>query len=142
MMDLRSIDAIAVRVWFDQRLPTRFPANVLSGFEATAGGTFFNLTDLQACPLCGSVRGRRGRVCIGVHVHGASSGYVYADMYCLNAPSCPMRGLWVLVLAASTVISGLKCAALFPWADLRVTINAGQTCPWFFSQLDSPLVGR
>lgn len=50
VMDLKSIDAIAVRAWFDLRLATRFPANVLSGFEETAGGTFFNLTQLQVSP--------------------------------------------------------------------------------------------
>lgn len=48
VMDLRSIDAIAVRLWFDRRLSTRFPANVLNGFEESAGGTFFNLTEMQA----------------------------------------------------------------------------------------------
>lgn len=47
VMDLRSIDAIAVRLWFDRRLSTRFPANVLNGFEESAGGTFFNLTEMQ-----------------------------------------------------------------------------------------------
>ena len=47
--NLRSIDAIAVRVWFDRKLSTRFPANVLAGFENSAGGTFFNLNDLQVC---------------------------------------------------------------------------------------------
>ena len=45
--NLRSIDAIAVRVWFDRKLSTRFPANVLAGFENSAGGTFFNLNELQ-----------------------------------------------------------------------------------------------
>ena len=47
--NLRSIDAIAVRVWFDRKISTRFPANVLAGFENSAGGTFFNLNDLQVC---------------------------------------------------------------------------------------------
>ncbi len=36
-------------------MPTRYPANVLSGFEATAGATFFNLNDLQVC------EGREGK---------------------------------------------------------------------------------
>ena len=45
--NLRSIDAIAVRIWFDRKLSTRFPANVLAAFENSAGGTFFNLNELQ-----------------------------------------------------------------------------------------------
>ena len=47
IMELRALDVIATRVWFDRRVSTRYPANVLSGFEATAGATFFNLNDLQ-----------------------------------------------------------------------------------------------
>lgn len=35
------------RLWFDKVVDTRYPANVLSGFEATAGATFFNLNQLQ-----------------------------------------------------------------------------------------------
>lgn len=46
-MNLRAIDVIATRLWFDKVVKTRYPANVLSGFEATAGATFFNLNDLQ-----------------------------------------------------------------------------------------------
>lgn len=45
--NLRSIDCIATRLWFDRRVSTRFPANVLSGFEECTGGTWFNLNDLQ-----------------------------------------------------------------------------------------------
>jgi len=47
IMNLRSIDCIATRIWFDRRIPTRFPANVLAGFEEDVGCTYFNLTDLQ-----------------------------------------------------------------------------------------------
>ncbi|GIL93344.1 hypothetical protein Vretifemale_20752 [Volvox reticuliferus] len=47
IMELRSLDVIATRIWFDRRVATRYPANVLSGFETTAGATFFNLNDLQ-----------------------------------------------------------------------------------------------
>ncbi|KAG2443456.1 hypothetical protein HXX76_001813 [Chlamydomonas incerta] len=47
VMELRALDVIATRLWFDRRVSTRYPANVLSGFEATAGATFFNLNDLQ-----------------------------------------------------------------------------------------------
>ncbi len=35
------------RLWFDRRVPMRFPANVLSGFDDTMGSTFFDLNDLQ-----------------------------------------------------------------------------------------------
>lgn len=45
--NLRSIDCIATRLWFDRRVATQFPANVLSGFEECTGGTWFNLNDLQ-----------------------------------------------------------------------------------------------
>eukprot|EP00798_Chlamydomonas_sp_ICE-L_P018499 gene18499-24997_t len=49
IMNLKAIDVIATRLWFDRKVKTRFPANVLSGFEpkANAGATFFNLSDLQ-----------------------------------------------------------------------------------------------
>jgi hypothetical protein len=47
IMELRSLDVVATRIWFDRRVATRYPANVLSGFEPTAGATFFNLNDLQ-----------------------------------------------------------------------------------------------
>eukprot|EP00878_Enallax_costatus_P019916 GHUV01021029.1.p1 GENE.GHUV01021029.1~~GHUV01021029.1.p1 ORF type:complete len:497 (+),score=100.84 GHUV01021029.1:173-1663(+) len=47
VMNLRAIDVIATRLWFDKVVNTRYPANVLSGFEATAGATFFNLNQLQ-----------------------------------------------------------------------------------------------
>ncbi|KAG2497258.1 hypothetical protein HYH03_004842 [Edaphochlamys debaryana] len=47
IMELRALDVIATRIWFDRRVATRYPANVLSGFEPTAGATFFNLNDLQ-----------------------------------------------------------------------------------------------
>lgn len=47
--NLHSIDCIATRLWFDCRISTQFPANVLGkGFEEATGGTFFNLNDLQA----------------------------------------------------------------------------------------------
>ena len=49
VMNLKGLDVIATRLWLDQRIPTRFPANVLAGFEAGVGGTYFNLTELQVC---------------------------------------------------------------------------------------------
>lgn len=33
-------------------MKTKYPANVLSGFEAAAGATFFNLNELQVCCVC------------------------------------------------------------------------------------------
>ncbi len=46
---LKGIDVISVRLWLDQVVPTRTPANVFSRFEALrgAGGTFFMLDQLQ-----------------------------------------------------------------------------------------------
>lgn len=46
-MNLKSIDCIATRLWFDKNIPTRFPCNVLAGFEEGCGATYFNLSDLQ-----------------------------------------------------------------------------------------------
>ncbi len=47
VMNLRAIDVIATRLYFDRRVECRFPANVLAGFERTAGATFFDLNALQ-----------------------------------------------------------------------------------------------
>lgn len=46
---LKGIDVISTRIWFDQVIPTRTPANVFSRFESLrgAGGTFFMLDQLQ-----------------------------------------------------------------------------------------------
>jgi len=46
---LDSIDVIAVRLWLDETVATRTPANVFSRFPALrgAGGTFFMLDQLQ-----------------------------------------------------------------------------------------------
>ncbi|KAF8066234.1 pds [Scenedesmus sp. PABB004] len=46
-MSLRALDVVATRLFLDRRVPTRYPANVLSGFERSAGATYFNLNDLQ-----------------------------------------------------------------------------------------------
>ena len=51
IMNLKGLDVISTRLWLDQSLPTRFPANVLAGFEPGVGGTYFNLTELQVS-LC------------------------------------------------------------------------------------------
>lgn len=47
IMNLKGLDVIATRLWYDRRVAMRFPANVLSGFDATMGQTFFDLNDLQ-----------------------------------------------------------------------------------------------
>lgn len=44
----RAVDCVATRLWFDRPIPTRFPANVLAGFEQDCGATYFNLSQLQA----------------------------------------------------------------------------------------------
>lgn len=45
--NLKGLDVMATRIWFDKLIKTRFPSNVLSRFEDDVGGTFFNLNDLQ-----------------------------------------------------------------------------------------------
>ena len=50
IMTLQGLDVMATRPWFDKRVETQFPSNVLSGFEETTGGTFFNLNQLQVGP--------------------------------------------------------------------------------------------
>lgn len=47
IMNLKGLDVVATRIWLDKRIATRFPANVLAGFEDGVGGTYFNLTELQ-----------------------------------------------------------------------------------------------
>ncbi len=37
IMNLSALDVIATRLFFDRVVPTRYPANVLSGFEPAAG---------------------------------------------------------------------------------------------------------
>jgi len=46
IMNLKGLDVIATRLWYDRRVPMRFPANVLN-FDETMGQTFFDLNDLQ-----------------------------------------------------------------------------------------------
>jgi uncharacterized protein with NAD-binding domain and iron-sulfur cluster len=48
VMNLKSIDCISTRIWLDRRVDTRFPANVLAGFDPDdVGATYFDLTQLQ-----------------------------------------------------------------------------------------------
>jgi hypothetical protein len=42
-----AVVAAAVPHRFDRLVNTKYPANVLSGFEQAAGATFFNLNQLQ-----------------------------------------------------------------------------------------------
>ena len=51
-MNLKGLDVVATRIWLDKRIATRFPANVLAGFEDGVGGTYFNLTELQVGRNC------------------------------------------------------------------------------------------
>lgn len=46
-MNLTGLDVIATRLWFDRRIVSQFPANVLSGFDDRMGSTWFNLNELQ-----------------------------------------------------------------------------------------------
>ena len=62
--NLHSIDCIATRLWFDRRVSTQFPANVLGkGFEDATGGTFFNLNDLQVETILGCVLSSSSDIC-------------------------------------------------------------------------------
>lgn len=47
MNNLKGLDVMAVRVWLDKKVDTRFSSNVLSGFQQDCGGTWFNLNDLH-----------------------------------------------------------------------------------------------
>jgi len=47
VMNLKSIDCVATRLWFDRIVPTKTPSNVISGFYDDIGGTFFHLNDIQ-----------------------------------------------------------------------------------------------
>lgn len=44
---VRSSDVLAARLWLDTRVALRFKSNVLSGFDAGAGATLFDLSSLQ-----------------------------------------------------------------------------------------------
>jgi len=47
IMNLRCIDCVATRLWFDKRVDVSTPSNVFAGFEENIGGTFFHLNDLH-----------------------------------------------------------------------------------------------
>lgn len=66
IMNLKTTDCIATRLWFDRPVPCRFPANVLGGFEPDCGHTFFDLTQLQV-GVGGRQRGPRGGGSLPTH---------------------------------------------------------------------------
>lgn len=47
VMNLKGIDVMATRLWFEESIETQFPSNVLARFEEDVGGTYFNLSQLQ-----------------------------------------------------------------------------------------------
>lgn len=49
---LSAIDVASIRLWLDQKVNFKYPANVLAGFESHAGATFFDLNALQVCSHC------------------------------------------------------------------------------------------
>lgn len=69
---LKTIDCVSARLWFDRPVPTRFPANVLAGFDGeSVGGTFFNLNALQ--DEYDPVRNKGVEGCIACDWYGAST---------------------------------------------------------------------
>ncbi|MEW5300652.1 MAG: hypothetical protein WDW36_003566 [Sanguina aurantia] len=55
VMNLKALDVIATRMWLDKKVNTRYPANVLAGFEPSAGATYFNLNEMSTRTPPGSV---------------------------------------------------------------------------------------
>eukprot|EP00752_Nemacystus_decipiens_P008853 g7900.t1 len=47
MMNLRSVDALAVRLYLDRRVRIPYKSNACFGFDKTTGWTFFDLTSLH-----------------------------------------------------------------------------------------------
>ena len=47
LMNLGSIDVLAVRLWFDRRVNIPLPSNACFGFDDTTGWTFFDLNHLH-----------------------------------------------------------------------------------------------
>ena len=68
---LRAIDCVSARLWFDRPVATRFPANVLAGFDGdSTGGTFFNLNAIQDDYRPGGALAREG--CVACDWYGAA----------------------------------------------------------------------
>lgn len=47
VMNLRSIDVMATRLWFDRKVSVPLPSNACFGFDNTTGWTFFDLNELH-----------------------------------------------------------------------------------------------
>ncbi len=47
LSNLKSIDVLATRLWFDRQINIPLPSNACFGFDPTTGWTFFNLNDLH-----------------------------------------------------------------------------------------------
>jgi hypothetical protein len=47
VMNLKGLDVMSTRLWFDKKVTCKFPANVICGFEPDCGGTFFPLDQFQ-----------------------------------------------------------------------------------------------
>ena len=47
LANLRGIDVLATRLWFDRPINIPLPSNACFGFDATTGWTFFDLNDLH-----------------------------------------------------------------------------------------------
>jgi uncharacterized protein with NAD-binding domain and iron-sulfur cluster len=68
---LRTIDCLSARLWFDAPTPTRFPANVLAGFDGPdVGATFFNLNAIQDDYRPGGASSHEG--CVACDWYGAA----------------------------------------------------------------------
>ena len=47
LANLKGIDVLATRLWFDRKINIPLPSNACFGFDATTGWTFFDLNDLH-----------------------------------------------------------------------------------------------
>ena len=47
LANLKGIDVLATRLWFDRKIDIPLPSNACFGFDATTGWTFFDLNDLH-----------------------------------------------------------------------------------------------
>lgn len=47
LSNLKGIDVLATRLWFDRKIHIPLPSNACFGFDATTGWTFFDLNDLH-----------------------------------------------------------------------------------------------
>ena len=47
LSNLKGIDVLATRLWFDRKIDIPLPSNACFGFDATTGWTFFDLNDLH-----------------------------------------------------------------------------------------------